>query len=87
VAIDGTWRISRRWALTARGQYLSVKVSSAKGALSNYRADLQFRWRQNLAVGLGYESTHTQIDVTNSNPNGLFRLDTQGPELFVRASF
>ena len=86
-ALDGAWRITRRFAISARAQYFSLKANSIKGALGDYHADLQFRWRPNLAFGLGFESTHTQLDVSNSDPSGLMRLDTRGPELFARASF
>jgi hypothetical protein len=87
IALDGTWRITRRFALAARGQYFSLKVSDVKGALGDYHADVQFRWRPNLAFGLGYESTQAKLEISNSNPNGLMKLGTHGPELFVRASF
>ena len=87
LALDGTWRITRRFALSARGQYLNLTVSSITGSLGDYHGDLQFRWRPNLAFGFGYESTQTRLDVMNKNPNGFMRLGTHGPELFVRASF
>ena len=87
VAIDGTWRLTRRFAFSARGQYLKLTVSSVRGSLADYHGDVQFRWRPNLAFGLGYESTQTRLDVTNNNPNGFMELGTHGPELFVRASF
>jgi hypothetical protein len=86
-ALDGTWRISRRFAFSARGQYLKLSVSSIKGSLADYHCDVQFRWRPNLAFGAGFESTKTQLEVRNSNPNGFMNLSTRGPELFVRASF
>ena len=87
LAIDSTWRITRRFAFSARGQYFKLTVSSVKGQLADYHADLQFRWRPNLAFGLGYQSTNTQLNVTNNNPNGFMKLATHGPELFARASF
>jgi len=87
VALDGTWRITRRFAFSARGQYMKLTVSSVKGALGDYHGDLQFRWRPNLAFGLGYQSSRTRLDVSNNNPNGFMQLDTHGPELFARASF
>jgi hypothetical protein len=86
-ALDGTWRISRRFAFSARGQYLKLTVSSVKGSLADYHGDVQFRWRPNLAFGLGYESTRTRLDVSKNNPNGFMQLGTHGLELFARASF
>ena len=87
VALDGTWRFTRRFAFSARGQYLKLTVSSVKGLLANYHGDVQFRWRPNLAFGLGYESTQTRLEVSDNNPNGFMELGTHGPELLVRASF
>jgi hypothetical protein len=87
IAFDSVWRITRRFALSARAQYYSFKAHSIDGALGDYHADLQFRWRPNLAFGLGYEDTQTRVDVSKSDPNGLMRLKTRGPALFTRASF
>jgi len=87
VALDGSWRLTPRWSVSARGQYLKLTVSSVKGSLNDYHGDLQFRWRANLAFGLGYETTQTRLEVRNNNPNGFMDLGTRGPELFVRASF
>ncbi len=58
-----------------------------EGSLGDYHGDLQFRWRPNLAFGLGYQSTKTQLNITNDDPNGFMTLATHGPELFARASF
>ena len=87
VALDGTWLITRRFSFNARAQYLSLNVNSNSGALGDYHADVQFRWRPNLAFGIGYASTHARVEVRNSNPNGDITFNTHGAELFVRASF
>lgn len=87
VAIDGTFLISRLWSFNARAQYMSLNFNSNSGALGDYHADVQYRWRPNLAFGLGYESTHAHVTVNNSNPNGEMNFDVHGAELFVRASF
>jgi hypothetical protein len=87
LALDGSWRISRRFAFSARGQYMRLHVSSVSAALGDYHADLQFRVRPNFAVGLGYQSTQTRLEVKGSGDNGLVKLAVKGPELFLRASF
>ncbi len=86
-ALDGTWLISDRWALSARGQYMNVTVSSTSGALAIYHADLQYRWRRNMAFGAGYEREQVRIGVAHADPSGLVRMDIDGPEAFVRVSF
>ena len=87
VALDGTWLISQRFSFNARAQYLSLNYNSNSGTLGDYHADVQFRWRPNLAFGIGYESTHERVIVRNKNPNGDITFNTHGAELFVRASF
>ena len=87
VALDGTWLISKRFSFNARAQYLSLNFNSNSGTLGDYHADVQFRWRPNLAFGLGYDSTHARMEVRNNNPNGEMTFNTHGAELFVRASF
>jgi len=86
-ALDGSWRFTRRVTFSARGQYLRLQVSSVSAVLSDYHADVQFRWWPNLAVGLGYQSTQTRLAVTDSGNNGFMNLAVKGPELFLRASF
>jgi hypothetical protein len=87
LAVDGSVRLARYWTLSARGQYLKVNVSSTTGMLGIYHADLQYRWRPNLAVGLGYEYERVEVDLLHSDPSGYVQLNINGPELFARLSF
>jgi hypothetical protein len=87
IALYGGFRLARRWSLNLRGQYFHLKVNKVKGSLADYHFDLQYRWRPNLAFGLGYLSTSTQLDVSGTNPDGSLKLATHGAELFARASF
>jgi hypothetical protein len=87
VALDGTWAISQRWALTARAQYLHLSIGSLEGTLGDYHADAQYRWRHNMAFGLGYERSQARLVVNNEYPSGELQLTIRGPEAFVRVSF
>ncbi len=87
LALDGTFRITSKWSLNARGQYLHLALSSTSGSLGVYHADLQYRPLRNLAVGLGYEYQGAELTQTNSSPRGTVQLDVKGPEAFVRLSF
>jgi len=86
VALDGTWRMTRRWSFNARGQYLRLAIDSSNGLLGDYHADVQFRWFPNFAVGAGYEYRHVLVDIRNANPSGEVQLNISGPEVFLRAS-
>jgi hypothetical protein len=87
LALDGSWRLSKRWALSARGNYLKIRIGTVGGMLGQYHADLQYRWKRNLAFGLGYQRQQTELDVRNADPSGVFKLTISGPELFGRLSF
>jgi hypothetical protein len=90
-ALDATWAISQRFAWTARGQYLRASVNGITGQLGDYHTDLQYRWRPNFEIGLGYEEIRAQLSVNRSgdssgSPAG-FNLSIRGPEAFLRVSF
>jgi hypothetical protein len=89
IAVDGTWRMARHWSFNARGQYFHLGVNNGSGSLGEYHADVQYRWRPNLALGLGYEYELVQLQVMHTNPNeinGSVRLKITAPEFFVRLS-
>lgn len=87
VALDATYRISDRFSVTARGQHFSASVEDVDGSLTEYHLDVQYRWTPNLTVGLGYWHFDVDVAVEDDDFPGLFILETQGPELFFRASF
>ena len=86
-AIDGTVLLDRHWSLNARAQYLHVTFESVGGLWEDYHGDLQYRWRRNLAAGLGFEYQEIGVNLNHSNPAGVVRLRIAGPEAFLRASF
>jgi hypothetical protein len=87
-AIDGTWKISKRWAFTARAQTFTAHLDDAEGTLSDYHADIQYRWRKNFTFGLGYTKLRIYaLSVSTDNMPGKFDQNIKGPEFFIRASF
>ena len=87
LALDGTWLLSRHWALSARGNYLRVRIGSVGGMLGQYHADLQYRWKRNLAFGLAYRRQQVELDLHGTDPSGVLKFTISGPELFGRLSF
>jgi len=87
IAANAAFRISKRWSITARGQSFSASPEDFEGKMSEYHADLQYRWREHLAIGLGWSKLETNLEVTDDDQPLLFNLDTNGPELFFRFSF
>ncbi len=87
-AANAAFRISKRWAITARAQTFQLeREDEFSGELSDFHADVQSRWRKNFAVGLGYTRLVTDIDIIDADQPFRFDLDASGPELFFRASF
>ncbi|HEY4881543.1 MAG TPA: hypothetical protein VIH80_05135 [Steroidobacteraceae bacterium] len=87
LALDGTWRISQHWALSARGNYLKLNIDGQSGTYGQYHSDVQYRWKRNLAFGVGYEYEDIQLDIRHQDPSGVFKLRFNGPEVFARLSF
>jgi hypothetical protein len=90
-ALDATLRLGKRFTVNARANYLSGHIDDSSGKVKDYHADVQYRWWRNLAVGLGYNKTRTKLDIVNNDGDddlaGRFVLDSDGPEIFFRASF
>lgn len=87
VALNAAYRISKRWAVTARYNALKVDVDDGTGEYIDAHADIQYRWRKNFAVGIGYTNLSIDLDLDDVDEPLFFNMDTKGPELFFRASF
>jgi hypothetical protein len=87
IAATLAYRISKRWSITLRGQQFSANPEDFEGKMADYHGDLQYRWKKNLAIGLGYSKIQTNLQVFDEDQPLLFDLDTTGPEIFFRASF
>jgi hypothetical protein len=87
VAFNAAYRISKRWAITARGQTFEYTRDDLTGRLSDFHADIQYRWRKNFAVGIGYTQLIYELEAEVDNQPAFFDMSATGPELFFRASF
>jgi len=85
--LDLTWRISSRWAATARGAYLKATLSGFRGWYADLHEDIQYRWNPNFAIGLGYAAIRTSLTRRGGSFPGAFAMSISGPEAFVRFSF
>lgn len=80
-------RISERFHLEARGEYMSVDVDDYEGSLLNLHAALLFRFTRNLGIGLGYTSLDNEVISRNPGDTGELTLKNAGGELFLRVAF
>jgi len=87
LALDSMWVISRRFALTGRGQYFGTTINGFNGSLADYHFDAQYRWKSPFAIGLGYEYMRAKFASSTFGNPGRFSMRSEGPEVFVRISF
>jgi hypothetical protein len=87
LALDATWRFTKRFSLNAQANYLKGDVDDVSASYKSWHADVQFRIRPAFAVGAGYSATRFYLDSTDPDESGLFRFDYKGPQAFVRVSF
>ena len=87
IPLDFTWRISRGFAFTARGQYFRASVSRFQGSIGEYHSDFQYRWTPNFSLGAGYTVMRYSLDLHDTSFPGSFRLNVRGPEAFFKVSF
>jgi hypothetical protein len=87
IPLDVAFRISRRWSVTARGQYFHAALNNFDGYLADVHEDVQYRWKNNFSVGVGYSSVRAKLSLHTGNFPGLFAMSLEGPEAFFRVSF
>jgi hypothetical protein len=85
--LDLTWRVSSRWAATARAAFLVVNHHNLSGRYWDTGADIQYRWVPNFVVGAGYASIRTDLTRVHGSFPGVINMTINGPQVFVRFSF
>ncbi len=89
IGVDATGRVSSRFYLEARYQYLKANVSGVQGNFRRYEASLLYRLIPNVTFGLGYTGLSVDVNATNISAGRQGRVDlkTTGPQLFARVGF
>jgi hypothetical protein len=87
LGVDGTWRINRRWSVGGFVRYLSASTGDGDGSFGDYHVDVQYRWKPNVAAGLGWSSIGIEAEVQEADLPGKLKIEASGPELFFRVSF
>ena len=84
-----------RRELIAGGSAAALLAAWPARALENYpvresdilHAGVVYRWRENLAFGVGYRRFNISLTSNDAGDTGAFELDNSGPQAFVRMSF
>jgi hypothetical protein len=87
LGLDSTYVISKRFYVDARAQYIKAAIVHVTGSLGFYELAALYRYRPNVAVGLGYTAMKTTLTSRRTGNSGYFNFDSKGPEFFVRVAF
>lgn len=87
VGLEATFRVYRNWYAEARYQYVDIDADDGTGKLTQLDASVLWQFDPSIAVGLGYSSFDVDVESTDPGDSGLFRYETGGPLLFIRANF
>lgn len=87
IGLDLLVPISRRFYAEARAEYLKVSIQDFDGSAQNLHAGFLYRFRENLAIGVGYRKFNIHVTSNDVGDTGEFELDNSGAEAFVRMSF
>ena len=79
--------LSRRFYVEARAEYLKVSIHDFDGSAENLHAGVVYRWRENLAFGVGYRKFNISGTSSQVGDTGEFEVDNSGAEAFLRLSF
>jgi hypothetical protein len=85
--LDLTWCISRRFAATARANYVRAALSGFNGSFTDLHGDLQYRWNPYFSLGLGFTSMHISLSGDSGSIPGVVSMSFKGPEAFIRFSY
>lgn len=80
-------RITDRFHLEARAEYLEAEVDEFDGTLIDLRGALLYRFNRNFALGVAYLLTEREAGSAEIGDSGRFRLRNDGPVLFLRVAF
>jgi len=85
--LDGTLRLSSRWYLGGRFEYLKAHLSDVRGDVLSFEVTTLYRLNPNVTFGVGYRSFHINLTSEQVGSSGMFDLKTAGPLLLARVGF
>jgi hypothetical protein len=87
VGAYGTYEATPKVILTARADYMSLKIGDYDGSILNLQAAVAYRVTDMIEVGAAYRYVDYNLDVDKSNYTAKINYDFYGPSVFVRFGF
>jgi hypothetical protein len=87
LGVFGTYQPTPKIVLTARADYLSMKIDDFDGSILNVQAAASYRVTDNIEVGVAYRHVDYGLHVEKDSYTAAVDYDFNGPALFLRAGF
>ena len=84
---SGARRLGEKWALLARGQWLSVQTDDIDGSIEHAAVYVEHDTTDWLGLGLGYDWFTIDVDAEDRLWLGNANVSFHGPMLFLKGSF
>ena len=81
------WAPNEKWAFVARVDWFGITIDKYSGGLWNVAPGVKYQIIKNLGVGLDYRFFFLNARVNETNWDGKFEMDFQGPLLTIHANF
>jgi hypothetical protein len=87
LGLFGSVRVAPQVTVSARADYLSLKIDEYDGRLLNAQAAITYRVFENVGIGAAYRYVDYRLDVEKESWKGRLRYEFNGPALFLQAGF
>jgi len=87
LGVHALLRITRRFHLDARAEYMQLGIEDFEGSVTSLFGGIVFRFNRNIGVGVGYKLLETQVDSTGDGETGNFSIENSGGVAFLRVTF
>lgn len=83
----GIFALTDEWAITMRGDWLSLVYGDFSGEIRNIEVNALYQPFRNVGFGLGVRSMIIDLTISDPDWQGQARLSLQGPNAFMTVSF
>ena len=87
LGLKGEYEFSDRLTLSATGEFFAVEFDNVDGSLIDLYLGIDYQVIEHVAVGLGFNSVHMDVDATKSDFSGSLDWRYEGALLFFKFDF
>jgi len=87
IGLFTNYQVAHNMTLSARADFLSLKLGDYKGRLINLQTSLGWRFADHFGAGLAFRYVNYRVDVTKTDYVGRLDYHFLGPSLFLELGF